>query len=282
MLNNVVTEDYLKSLKDPIFISTGMDFLDEILGGGLVTGSLVMVQAPSGVGKTSFLMNLTMQVMKQGKRVFYLSAGEQDFQEVLERFTSLFADQSYMFFKQQPREWRNERIRRFIDKYGDLLDTVYSDDPLRMIDGQTELNVLFTKANIEDCVLFVYDYIGSTPAPSQEAEYSYLGSLAGTLKNLAKQNGMIVATAMQTNRALLQELRGFDPEKTAPVNEAFTSKSVIVPQKSTLCITLFRANQLYYLDIFKNRQNGITGRHRISINKNTFEMKEVPLVPIDD
>ena len=91
-----------------------------------------------------------------------------------------------------------------------------------------------------------------------------------------------MATAMQTNRALLQELRGFDPEKTAPFNESFTSKSVIVPQKSTLCITLFRANQLYYLDIFKNRQNGITGRHRISINKNTFEMKEVPLVPIDD
>ena len=46
------------SLSDEDRISTGMDELDRVLGGGIVPGSLVLVGGDPGIGKSTVLMQI--------------------------------------------------------------------------------------------------------------------------------------------------------------------------------------------------------------------------------
>lgn len=52
--------------------STGFEVLDSVLGGGLYTG-LYFMGAESGIGKTSFLLQLSDNIAKQGKDVLYFT-----------------------------------------------------------------------------------------------------------------------------------------------------------------------------------------------------------------
>ncbi len=57
-------------------ISTGIDELDLVLGGGLVEGSLVLVGGSPGVGKSTLLLKVCANLARAGKKVLYVSAEE--------------------------------------------------------------------------------------------------------------------------------------------------------------------------------------------------------------
>ncbi|BCD68259.1 DNA repair protein RadA [Nitratiruptor sp. YY09-18] len=57
-------------------VSTHIDELDLVLGGGLVTGSLVLVGGSPGVGKSTLLLKVCANLAKDGKKVLYVSAEE--------------------------------------------------------------------------------------------------------------------------------------------------------------------------------------------------------------
>ncbi len=57
-------------------ISTGIDELDLVLGGGLVEGSLVLVGGSPGVGKSTLLLKVCANLARKGKKVLYVSAEE--------------------------------------------------------------------------------------------------------------------------------------------------------------------------------------------------------------
>jgi len=56
--------------------STHIDELDLVLGGGLVSGSLVLVGGSPGVGKSTLLLKVCANLARVGKRVLYVSAEE--------------------------------------------------------------------------------------------------------------------------------------------------------------------------------------------------------------
>jgi DNA repair protein RadA/Sms len=66
-------------------VSTGIDELDRVLGGGMVIGSVILIGGPRGVGKTTVLMQAADGVSKSthGGRVIYAS-GEQSRADILE------------------------------------------------------------------------------------------------------------------------------------------------------------------------------------------------------
>jgi len=51
--------------KEYTFISTGYETLDKYLGGGVVSGEIVLLTGYSGFGKTTFAMNLTRNMENQ-------------------------------------------------------------------------------------------------------------------------------------------------------------------------------------------------------------------------
>ncbi len=57
-------------------VTTGIGELDRVLGGGLVSGALVLVGGDPGIGKSTLLLQVANSVAVQGKKVLYISAEE--------------------------------------------------------------------------------------------------------------------------------------------------------------------------------------------------------------
>ncbi len=61
--------------------TTGMAELDRVLGGGIVTGSLVLVGGDPGIGKSTILLQVCKNLTGDGKKVLYVS-GEESLQQI--------------------------------------------------------------------------------------------------------------------------------------------------------------------------------------------------------
>ena len=56
--------------------STGLEGLDEVLGGGLMPGSSLLVGGEPGIGKSTLLLQLAAQAARSGRRAVYVSGEE--------------------------------------------------------------------------------------------------------------------------------------------------------------------------------------------------------------
>ncbi|MBC7217514.1 MAG: DNA repair protein RadA, partial [Candidatus Caldatribacterium sp.] len=56
--------------------STGFSEVDRVLGGGIVTGSLILLSGDPGIGKSTLLLEIVRNVASSGKRVLYVSSEE--------------------------------------------------------------------------------------------------------------------------------------------------------------------------------------------------------------
>jgi len=64
---------------EEIRFSTGMSELDRVLGGGAVSGSLVLVGGAPGIGKSTLLLQICQQLCKE-RKVLYISGEESQYQ----------------------------------------------------------------------------------------------------------------------------------------------------------------------------------------------------------
>ena len=62
-------------------ISSGMEELDRVLGGGIVPGSLVLVGGDPGIGKSTILLQVCRYLSEHGTKVLYIS-GEESLQQI--------------------------------------------------------------------------------------------------------------------------------------------------------------------------------------------------------
>ena len=65
-----------KEYKSNIRSSTGITELDRVLGGGLVTGSYILLGGAPGIGKSTLLLQMAEGLVRAGLKVFYISAEE--------------------------------------------------------------------------------------------------------------------------------------------------------------------------------------------------------------
>lgn len=66
---------------DDARISTGMDELDRVLGGGIVGGSLILVGGDPGIGKSTILLQVCRNLAADGRTVLYIS-GEESLRQI--------------------------------------------------------------------------------------------------------------------------------------------------------------------------------------------------------
>ena len=62
-------------------ISSGMEELDRVLGGGIIAGSLMLVGGDPGIGKSTLLLQVCHNLTGQGHKVLYVS-GEESAQQI--------------------------------------------------------------------------------------------------------------------------------------------------------------------------------------------------------
>ena len=64
-------------------ISTKDDELDLVLGGGIVSGSLVLIGGSPGIGKSTLLLKIASNLANTNQKVLYVSGEESDSQSKL-------------------------------------------------------------------------------------------------------------------------------------------------------------------------------------------------------
>ena len=111
-------------------VTTGMKELDRVLGGGIVSGSLILVGGDPGIGKSTLLLQVCRNLAAQQKKVLYIS-GEESLQQIKIRAERIgnFEDCLKLFC-----ETGLEVIREVIDREKpeyvviDSIQTMYSED----------------------------------------------------------------------------------------------------------------------------------------------------------
>lgn len=78
------------SLQSVSRLATGLDEFDHVLGGGLVTDSVVLIGGDPGVGKSTLLLQVTCQIAKHHKALYV--TGEESLQQVAMRAKRLSLD----------------------------------------------------------------------------------------------------------------------------------------------------------------------------------------------
>ena len=68
-------------VKDEQRTASGMEELDRVLGGGIVSGSMVLVGGDPGIGKSTLLLQVCKNLADQGVSVLYIS-GEESLQQI--------------------------------------------------------------------------------------------------------------------------------------------------------------------------------------------------------
>ena len=121
-LNNVVGKENSR-------FSTGFEELDRVLGGGLVSGSLVLIGGEPGIGKSTLILQLCDRVQGEGK-VLYVS-GEESAEQIKIRADRLgINNDSIMFLGETDMDVIQDTILEMNPKLViiDSIQTMYSDE----------------------------------------------------------------------------------------------------------------------------------------------------------
>jgi DNA repair protein RadA/Sms len=152
--------------------STGYSELDRVLGGGLVGGEVVLVSGEPGIGKSTILLQVAINLVKKGKKILYV-CGEESPSQLYSRFNRVGGDKSL----------KNE-------------------DNL-MVTDSTDVNIISNLIESEDFDLVIVDSIQSVYS---ETSRGFVGSISqvrvsGTvLTRIAKQTDTPIFIVGQINK----------------------------------------------------------------------------------
>lgn len=217
------------------FISTGLENLDAVLGGGLVSEGLITLAARPGLGKTVLGLVIADNVAAAGGRVLYESL-EMSKEQLWSRRVARRSGVSYSklmggtFQKDKDEEWK-----KIIKATGDLStrQLFISAENARLSDIERHVR----QAGKLD--LIVIDHLGLI-IPDKVTDSLYLPTTMAchALKRLAKATGTPILMLCQLNRANMQ--RG---DKRANLSDLRNSGAI--EEDSDAVIFLHR--EAYYL-----------------------------------
>lgn len=185
------------------FIKTGIHGLDRIIG-GFRRGQFACGLAPSGVGKSTFLVNHAVAAAKQGRNVLLLTVELEDFR-VVERIVRRVAKMGARELQSKEAEaatW----VTKFFKMTGSRLFVKYA-RPNSFTVGDLD-NYLDRLQGISDFEpeLVAIDYLDEMRASAddrrKDTRHQHSG-ISRDLTGLAKDRRVAVVTETQTNRAAL-------------------------------------------------------------------------------
>jgi len=193
-------ERFMETCRNPI--STGWAKIDKITKGGLGTGELVVVIAPTGAGKSHVLVHLGAQAIKQGKNVvhFTLELGDTI---VAKRYDACLTGINLDDVISQ-KEAIYEHIK---DIDGQLIVKEYPTKSATTVTIKNHLErIRQTQMEIDMIIVDYGDLLRSTIANKRNSEKRHeLEGIYEELRGIAQEFECPLITASQTNRKGLNE-----------------------------------------------------------------------------
>lgn len=176
-------------------VPTGFKKIDETLGGGIANGTLCVIAARPGVGKTTLALNIAANVAQSGKRAMFISL-EMSREDVAERFMCGYMGATI------------EDVRKNADTLfprieGDLL----IDDSRRTL-GALQTAFMYNA----DCDVFIIDYLQLLTIEGEEkSRIQEVSKLTRELKVIAMDMQKPIILLSQLSRAIERDRHNREP-----------------------------------------------------------------------
>ena len=183
-------------------ISTGWDKIDKIIHGGLGSGELAVVIAPTGAGKSHILAHLGAQALKQGKNVVHFTL------ELADTSVALRYDACLTGYNLNVLVDKKESIYDTIKKVdGQLIVKEYPTKSVTTVTLKNHLEKISqTQMEIDMIIVDYGDLLQSTLAHKRNSEKRHeLENIYEELRGISQEFNCPVVTASQTNRKGLNE-----------------------------------------------------------------------------
>ncbi|MDA1316835.1 MAG: replicative DNA helicase [bacterium] len=209
-------EEFMKSGKKNRGIPTGFSSLDAKLS-GLQNSNLVILAARPGVGKTTFALNIALNIAMNEKQPVGFFSLEMSKEELVDRL--LVGQADIDAWRLKTGKLSTDDTKKIVDAMGELAEApIYIDDTpgLSILEMRTKARKLKSEHGLG---LLVVDYlqlaIGGKKFESRVTEVSYISQ---GLKNLARELKIPVLALSQLNRSV--EARGTKKPQLADLRES--------------------------------------------------------------
>ena len=260
-----IKEDFINYISNETNIRkipTGLSKLDNIFGGGLPIG-LTMIGANTGLGKTTFVLQLADTIAKQENvKVLFFSL-ELSKYELLAKSLSRLSYLNNELTSHTPNEFLGNsvaEIDNYFSKYEEIQDNIFLVDNVRDIKGIMANSIAFCKKYADSNILIVVDYIqyvdGDTNNDKQNVD-----TIIKQLKNLASQYNVAIIGISSFSRGGKNDINSF---KESGLIEYTADYGIILKEKEkTKGLAFDDEDNMITLAFVKNRFGG----------KNEFDLK---------
>lgn len=148
-----------------VYIPSGSEELDRVLGGGIVEGSLILVGGEPGIGKSTLLLQVCVHLVNEGKRVLYIS-GEESARQIRLRAGRLGAGASELHVLcENAMDQVEEKLNTFAPEFCvvDSIQTMYRPEmgsaPGSVSQVRESAALLMRYAKQNGCAIFVVGHV---------------------------------------------------------------------------------------------------------------------------
>jgi len=249
------------TIKEEELIKTGIDDLDYVLTAGLPPGNLVLFIGDVGGGKSTMMLNVAMNVWKNGKNVLYVSL-EMPWQQVIPKMMSNDTRIPYDVYC-FPKKWTPEQAQKVEDTQKQW-DERCQKSQFYFTETSDRVKVSTIRREIEKHLqifkpdVVVVDYIANLiPDKNRESRNDLeIGDMLKDLRAMGRNMGFCVISGAQIGRDALKRIRKSDGDKVT-INSEDIRGSQEYPADADAIFALFKEptqpNRLWHLFIVKMR-----------------------------
>ncbi len=268
------TLGYLQEISgkgEPVGVPTGFRLLDRLLGGGFGKTDLVILAARPGMGKTSFALNIAVNVAKRGKIPVAVFSLEMSKDQLVTRILSSQAgvgSQSLRTGNLSDNDWQNIAIAS--EDMGKM--QIFLDDTPSITVAEIKAKVRRINQDPErpDIGFIVIDYLQLMNSGIQtDSRVQAVSEITRSLKILAKELNVPVLCLSQLNRSTE---RG-NPSHRPSLADLRDSGSI----EQDADEVLFLLREAYYNDGSEGEQVNATQATVIVAKNRHGETNDVPL-----
>lgn len=259
-----ISEIYEAKDEDSLGIKTGIDTLDEVLG-GIHPSDMMIVGARPGVGKTAFALSIMRNIAKTGKRVGFFSTEMSVFQ-VMSRLTSL--ESGILANKLRKADLAEEdwpRLTIATQNIAGLNFRVCDKPSITIGELMMQSRAWMADGGID---FIAVDYLTRLqPDKQRENQTLSVGEIVTSLKNLARILNIPVVVLAQLNRG--SEKRADRTPVMADLRD-----SGVIEQEADQIIMLYRPEDGAPEVIVEKNRHGECGSVRCLFEPSTMHWKQ--------
>lgn len=252
----------------------GMDCFNEITGGGLPNKTLNIVLAGVHVGKSMFMCDYAANVLRQGKKVLYITC-EMAEEKIAERIDANLMDVEMQDVKTLSKAEYKNRVGKIHSAHGlkgGLKIKEYPTGTANASHFRALLNELSLKQNFTPDVI-VIDYLNICASMRFNGDasnsYGYMKTVAEELRGLAIEFNLPILTACQVNRGSFKDT-DFDMDGIA---ESFGISATADFMFGMITNDVLKKHNVVCIKQLKNRYNDAGAMQRFVISVNRPKMK---------